>query len=92
MKGGFGNIYQVRNIHNGKLFAMKCAASKRAVPALLNEIAGLADIGYHPNLISMTHVTVVEGRPVFFMPWAEGGKLRSWLPRRSLCGCRFPKG
>ena len=99
-RGGFGTVYQVRQVRSGALFAMKCPNDSSLVKtdAQLHEMAALAALGEHPHVVSLITVTVEDGLPVFFMPWAQGGKLRDWIRKGVLtqqcesdheAGCRL---
>jgi serine/threonine-protein kinase len=84
-EGGQGLVYRARQIHVGKIVALKLVNPDDR-DSSLRELRLVSDLE-HPNLVRVYHVGEHEGRLYYTMQLAERGSLNR---RPNFEGCRLP--
>ncbi len=84
-KGGAGIVYLLERPLTGR--AIRFAAKKLLIPqsgkkldteALLREIRMWIDLPEHPNLTACRFVRMIDGAPIIFAEYIDGGTLADW--------------
>jgi serine/threonine protein kinase len=78
--GGFGSVYFVNDVDNNHKYAIKTLKSGDSRrDNLISEIAFLLENGWHPNIVKVYFVEVIQNTPHLFMEYVSGGTLRDTL-------------
>lgn len=91
-EGGFGIVYLVTDIENGKEFAIKTFKPEyskltSSIEEFKSEIAFWINLDPHPNVVKAHFVKVIHEQPYLFVEYVDGGSLsslRDWLRRGPL--------
>ena len=78
-KGGFGIVYQARDLHFGRLIALKILHPQLTVDAnfeesFRREVRALAQVN-HANVVTIYEIGEEEGRIYIAMEYLPGGSL-----------------
>lgn len=83
--GGFGSVYFANDINNNHKYAIKTLKSGDfARDNLISEITFLLENGWHPNIVKVYFVEVIQNTPYLFMEYVSGGTLRDTLGNISM--------
>src|SRR5258708_626258 len=84
--GGMATTYLVRQVDSGNQLAAKVphaylvrTSDHRLI--LANEVQVWISLPKHPHLVQCHYQLEVEGVPVVFAEYVEGGTLESWIAR-----------
>jgi serine/threonine-protein kinase len=82
-RGGTGDVYKARDVHLGRLVALKMIAECASLQHLVRfraEAQVLAQL-QHPHIVQIFEVNEHRGQPYFVLELLEGGSLDSRLAR-----------
>lgn len=77
-KGGFGVVYQVRNVNDGRVYALKTylkgSGDRKAIARFRQESEIWIALGAHPNLVQAFFVDEIDGRLYVGMEMISAGR------------------
>jgi serine/threonine protein kinase len=92
-EGGMGRVYRVFDIDSGDELAIKTPLYDRlgtdlesCVRQFVRETETWVKLGDHPNIVHCHKVGTVDGLPLAFAEWVDGGSLRDWIDDERLYG------
>lgn len=79
-KGGMGNVYRVRRLDDGQVYALKTLHTAKLInPAqrrlFFREIRTWIDLPEHPHLVTCRFIRILNNRPMIFADCIDGGSL-----------------
>jgi serine/threonine protein kinase len=83
-EGGMAAVYRVEHASLGSVHAMKVlrVSTPQTREALLHEGRCQARV-HHPNVVAVTDILSIEGRPALVLEHVSGPTLEDWLERES---------